>query len=295
MLNLYKYRKEIGVTILLIFCALLLVGTSPYPSTCNNHTQCQEASHQERPKEDCSTLDIIVFRDTFAFIGRNVNDISAGISALATIAIAGFTATLWLTSREQGRLTQRAIEISDKGLTIAQWPHFYIDEQRFTTPISRPHPSATVQFTYRAAIHGQSPAMIRAVYGEIVFDTRVPVTPQRRKHWRVTHGVQRDGFGLEQTIFWEGEDIITTPQERAAARAAGKWLYAIGCIIYDDLFGNQYEFEFCYRGALGGGWGIRDGGQAYNYHRLRDDTERAQTDALQTVPPIEPPEPSPPC
>jgi hypothetical protein len=220
-----------------------------------------------------------------------IQAISAIFSAIVAIA-------LWLLTRNQVKILNRQTGIMDRqaslteqALTIAQWPYYYIDQQRFITPISQPAASTVVQFTYRATVHGASPAMIRAVYGQLIFDKSVPASPPRKVIWRVSHGVQQAGFVLDETIRWEGSEIIFSPQERATARAAGKWLYAIGCIVYDDLFGNQHEFCFCYRGAIGGGWGMRAGGDAYNYHRLRSDDERVEIDSLAIPRPNEPSEP----
>ena len=281
-------RKRIFLIVLIWFAVFAAIDrASLFFPPCGLH-QGQENSENGGPdKYYCANREGLVWAG-FEAISEWGPEVW---TALATVAVAGFTLTLCLTSREQGILTNRAIEISRQGLTIAQWPFYYIDEQRFFTPISRPTPAACVQFSYKATIHGASPAMVRAIYGELIFDTTVPPIPPIKRTWRVAHGLHKFGFGLDQTIAWDGGDIITTPQDRAKARAAGKWLFAIGCIVYDDLFGNQHEFAFCYRGALGGGWGIRAGGEAYNYHRLRSDSERAQTDALAIPPPIEPPEP----
>lgn len=46
--------------------------------------------------------------------GVVIDENGATLTALATIAIAGFTLTLWLATTEQGRLTQQAIRLSDR-------------------------------------------------------------------------------------------------------------------------------------------------------------------------------------
>jgi hypothetical protein len=219
-------------------------------------------------------------------------------TAYYALWVAGFTGILAYVGVVQGLLisrqigqTDRALDISDRALTIAQWPRFYIEAQRFVTPISRPDPSVVVQFHYTPVVNGTSPAMIRAVYGELIFDRTVPIRPPEKKLWKVIHGVQKDGFGNPLMISWDGENILSTQADRVTARKLNMWIYAIGCIVFDDLFGNQHEFSFCYKGAIGGGWGIRAGGDNYNYHRRRSDAERAEIDSLSAPPPNEAPEP----
>ncbi|MDR3462135.1 MAG: hypothetical protein P4L76_07465 [Beijerinckiaceae bacterium] len=212
------------------------------------------------------------------------------VAAIATVFIAGFTYTLRKTSLEQSQLTRQALDISDRALTISQWPRFYVDEQRFITPVSRPTPSVLPQFEYRSVFYGDSPAFVRAVYGELIFDKSIPSKPPLKKAWRIVHGIQTKGFGLPDSIVWDGDEVVTTPEACAKARHEGKWFYAIGCIVFDDLFGNQHEFGFCYRGAIGGGWGMRAGGKPYNYQRLRNEDERAEMDSLGPPKPNEPPE-----
>jgi hypothetical protein len=213
---------------------------------------------------------------------------------LVAVVVAAFTFTLRRTSIEQGKLTRRSIDIAEQSMTIGQWPFLYIKDQRFMTPFSRPSASHCPQFEFSVLMYGQSPAIIRATSLALFFDTQIPRDAMRGRGWRWTSGVMHPTESTQLSISWEGPEIIATVQDRAKARAAGKWFYAVGRIVYDDLFGNQHEFGFCYQGAIGGGWGARAGGRTYNYGRLRTEEERAEIDLLETPRPNEPPEPTPP-
>jgi hypothetical protein len=44
--------------------------------------------------------------------------------------------------------------------------------------------------------------------------------------------------------------------------------------VFDDIFGHQHEFGFCYNAPTRGGMGNPHGGAAYNYRRIRSPNER---------------------
>ncbi len=273
-----KYLGLIAALIIVIV-AFIFVENAAAPSfhKCISYVVQEQAA--DRADQQSSIVPDVISRQSICTI-QLIDKHNGFFGLLVAVAIACFTYTLRKTSIEQGKLTERAIEISDRALTIAQWPYLYITAQNFVTPATRPAPSSNPQFQYTVTVHGESPAIIRAVYEELVLQKSTPVKPLRKSGWRFAHDTKSKGEGWKGSMYWTGGEVISSPQEMHQARVAGKQYYAIGCIIYDDLFGNQHEFGFCYRGTLGGGLGARAGGRAYNYQRLRGETERADIDAL---------------
>ena len=105
-------RRALGIFLLVCVVALCL-GSSSYFLPCSNegYSQQKNSSAEQRAKENCTSLDYIVARSVVSFAGTYPNEISAGITALATAIVAWFTATIWLINRSQlihGRQVERA-------------------------------------------------------------------------------------------------------------------------------------------------------------------------------------------
>jgi hypothetical protein len=99
---------------LLLFIAgfLYLVGSSPSFQECIGHAQSQ--ANNQTLQEGVSNF-LIVIGGTRRCLETN----QAGIGALATIAIAFFTGTLWWSTSYQGRLTQEALVVDKRAFVFA--------------------------------------------------------------------------------------------------------------------------------------------------------------------------------
>jgi len=95
-------RRSLGVALLIGIVALCF-GSSSYFLPCGDerYGQQHEATSQQRAEESCPSLDYVVAESVVSFAGNYPNEISAGITALATIIVAWFTATIWLINRSQ--------------------------------------------------------------------------------------------------------------------------------------------------------------------------------------------------
>jgi len=186
---------------------------------------------------------------------------------IVAFVIACFTYTLRQTSIDQGRQTKRSLRIAEDSLTIAKWPYLYIKSPVFITPLGGSSASDPPVFEYWMVVFGESPAFIRRLYQKLVFSIDVPApADEREPNWETPDWFIKQGDGWERQI----TPIDMSDGARTAWRSsqsANKKYYFVGCVIYDDVFGNQHELGFCYWAPRAGGPGIKCGGAKYNYSR----------------------------
>jgi hypothetical protein len=99
----------LALVILLWFVALILFLGPIY------QLQCEGCAYNESYQERLTSLDCLfigLFVGALKWVGRNSAEISAAITATATIAIAFFTETLWRATTQQGELTRESINLA---------------------------------------------------------------------------------------------------------------------------------------------------------------------------------------
>ncbi len=186
---------------------------------------------------------------------------------IVAFVIACFTYTLRQASIDQGRQTERSLRISEDSLTIAKWPYLYIKDPVFITPLGGSRASSPPVFEYWMVVFGESPAVIRRLYQKLAFSVDIPTAADEREHnWETPDWFIKQGDGWQR----QASPIDMSDGARAAwssPQSANKKYYFVGCVIYDDVFGNQHELGFCYWAPRAGGAGIKCGGTEYNYSR----------------------------
>jgi hypothetical protein len=172
---------------------------------------------------------------------------------------------------DQSTLIARQAEISERGLTITQWPYAYVSSHEFVTPIQISKDANPPTVDYTISFYGVSPAIIRAVYEDFIIAPELPKVPDKdQRGWFRPDQIRNPGKDV-----WSHRIIYDGSKDDYTGMKTNKYLYFfIGRIIYDDLFGNQHLVGFCYQAVRGGGFGRIYGGATYNYRRLQKDEER---------------------
>jgi hypothetical protein len=114
----------------LVLAALGLIGT--FSSSYQKCTSDEERNHSQNKQSNLdenisSAIQIPVF---WLCEGKFIDENNGTLTALATIAIAAFTLTLWRATTEQGRLTREAIELGNREFAATHRPRFQIRFER---------------------------------------------------------------------------------------------------------------------------------------------------------------------
>jgi hypothetical protein len=107
-------RRLSGTALLIIAAIFLLFIISLF--TPFYHEVCEK--NQYTGHNDCATYHIAVA--WVVYIGKYGNEYGVFASAIATMAIAVFTGTLWRATTEQGRLTRQSIEVANKSIKLGR-------------------------------------------------------------------------------------------------------------------------------------------------------------------------------
>jgi hypothetical protein len=81
--------------------------------------------------------------------------------------------------------------------------------------------------------------------------------------------------------FFRAANLLPTDKQKQliwrSENPGNSWkLYLLGCVYYEDVFGNVHEMRFCYECIVNGGGGKRVGGAKYNYTKTHDTREILQ-------------------
>lgn len=201
-------------------------------------------------------------------IGELFSYYSAIIIALATVAIAFFTYTLWratsglfMVAKEQSRDMKNSIEIAQQAAIAAQQSAKAAEKSANALPamerayifveVRRKNPKARLTINFNAFCevvirnYGKTPARIR--YVERFANVFYGVTPEI--------DINRTGImpQIERIIISGGEEIIDVD---TAAISAEKWddavknpdarLLCYGLIQYEDIFGENHNTGWCW-------------------------------------------------
>lgn len=169
---------------------------------------------------------------------------------------------------------RRTTELAEDAMTIAKWPYLYVKNPEFITPLGGSRASQPPVVEYWMVVFGESHAVIRRLYQKLVFSENIPppASPDEAE-WETS-----DHF-IKQTQGWERQVVVSDISDAAcdswrSPQSTRKKYYFVGCVIYDDVFGNQHELAFCYWAPRAGGAGFKYGGSKYNYHRRRREDDR---------------------
>jgi hypothetical protein len=166
-----------------------------------------------------------------------------GITALATLAIAAFTGTLWFATSQQVRLTKEALIADKRAFVYATGPF-----QLFELDVASGHHNWRFRPQWNNS--GDTPTKNMAMYTEcMVRNAPLPAGFDFDSH---AHGI---GHGMipPKSFFYGGlaptyPQAAITPQDILDAQAGRKFIYLWGWIKYYDVFPStrQHVTRFCW-------------------------------------------------
>jgi hypothetical protein len=185
-----------------------------------------------------------------------------GLLWLTTAFLAGYTAKLWTA-------TKTLVEGANNAEAAYLLPHITRHAGFFDTSIS-----GGPEFHYGFKNHGKTIAIIRRWRDRTVFEKSLPPRLVFEEPWssRPPQYIPIPAEGM-------GGDVFTqVPEEMAALDVLsrlgndGQWLYILGEVEYEDIFGVVRVQGYCLRimsvERTGGCRSWIDGGSTYNYRTL---------------------------
>jgi hypothetical protein len=139
-------------------------------------------------------------------------------------------------------------------------------------PILSPAPPPAA--TYTLEFHGKTPARLRAVYDRLFFGGAPPPPAEIELDAAFPNTIQRDGSVREDYAQMALASAQSMEEEIVERTSSTRCYFLIAKVVFDDIFGQQHEFGFCYNALMRGGVGNTHGGTAYNYRRIRSPNER---------------------
>jgi hypothetical protein len=208
------------------------------------------ARNQETYYTDYDKPQFFEIAHTF-FICEGVSGDANGelLTALATIAVAAFTLTLWLTSAEQARLTRESISLAQSEFNATHRPEIVIHSVQFVNQQHPPHdnPVVCVGALVTFFNKGTSDAFITARTG-IIGSFPTPLTFNINPG--PIDGAQRERVGSGSPGYFFVDSRLPKDQARAITNAPvgatwdGARVFCLGVITYADKDGNQRHTGF---------------------------------------------------
>ena len=232
-----------GACFVFALAALALIGTfSPsYQKCAADHERTQAQNEQpDLHKHVAGRVHIPLF---WLCEGAFIDENNGTLGALATIAIAAFTLTLWRATTEHGRLTREVLDLARDEFNATHRPRLRVyafEVADRDLPHDRP---ITVLFQVRNV--GETNARLIKLEGCIRIEAR------RDRH--LEPGIPfRDIKDLDITLVsgereaFQIEDGTTATEENATSIYANQTpILCIGRITYEDGSGNKRETGFC--------------------------------------------------
>ena len=229
---------------------------SPLVIQGNITTKATEKSESERQQED---IKIEIERSLAKYTG-----ITAGVTGAlvaVTAVLAAFTYFLW-------KSTGKLVEGANNAEAAYILPHITRHSGFFEGPPLFPRPR--IQYGFKN--HGKTLAIIRR-WRDVTTDM-LPPNPIFKEPWerRQVHYIPVIGEELAGEVWAQIPDGMSA-EKALAFMNEGRWLYIVGEVEYEDIFGVVRIQGYCLRimDVTPKGWRVwRDGGLAYNYRRKVD-------------------------
>ena len=196
--------------------------------------------------------------------GRFADEHGSGITALATIIIAGFTGTLWIATSRQAKLTKIAADAALKSAKVSEsalvelerpfifWFGIKHDVDIYLAPRTGWDPETSgPHFNLVLVNHGRTPANIDSAMA--VFEVRADEPVNFEQQREAPAGVNPESA----EIIIGPNSKFTFPEMRcrhnflhdhaARIRQGTAHLYCYGWLSYLDIFGNRHPTVFCRR------------------------------------------------
>jgi hypothetical protein len=215
--------------------------SSPFFQTCISDQQQAETDASSKNKPPGYNT---VFTSYIACSGRFIEGHGIGITALATIVIAAFTATLWIATRQQGDLTFESLKLAREEFIASHRPRIELHSLKISHRSDETEP-APIEFRYVNS--GDSVGHVKQVGTRLVyqredmlqsdldFDVREISPPMKIKSGEFGFGLTRD-----KSI---PDLILSTP---VSVTDYIKF-FCVAYIVYTDDLGTIRQTGFCRR------------------------------------------------
>jgi len=107
-------------------------------------------------------------------IGKGLNWIAPALGAIATIAVAIFTRTLWLSSEKMWEVTKKSVDISERSLTELERPYLFILDYNWLLKKRAEANGIKSGLIYSVMNGGKLPAFVRNVKFGLRFGQSIP-------------------------------------------------------------------------------------------------------------------------
>lgn len=197
---------------------------------------------------------------------------------LLVIFTLGLVYVGYLTDRTHDRqreIMARQAEIQARAMTITEEPKLILSSLKFLTPFG--DECAGIAAEYGILIAGKTKPDLVAYFHEIYLAEFLPRQPDQNQGWNFVSALDREAVYISETVRNVDElseaDVDFLKYGRGA-HSDKRQLFLVARWVYNDIFGNQHEYGFCYRGGRKGGPGLPYGGAVYNYRRIRKPEEQ---------------------
>lgn len=247
MLKLLRQRLRRA----LVLCALALILGDEIVSWSftTRHFPSHPGENNKQAAENYCSVDVtFVWCETRAVLDWVGDD--DHLTAIATVFIAAFTATLWWSTRRQAQLTRDAIKLAREEFVSTHRPKITVRDFRweFDNPGSVANNSYRAQFIYLNA--GDFTARIEEVGTQIIWsmlhtpggEPRLPQVPNfNRQQMTLMMEAGEERVGHTATRFsFDGSPY-------AAVKDGAADIYCVGHIIYSDDRNVVRKTGFCRR------------------------------------------------
>ncbi len=173
----------------------------------------------------------------------------------------------WILYRQVTVMRQQA-EISRRQMTIAEEPVLFAQNFAFNNVVGSENGPLRPNATYDLRAIGKTPAVLRARYRRFEIADSLPRAPDRSLAWDPVYTVLDGSTTYHDAVLAEdGSDIVEARRRRM------QW-FVVAVWVYEDVWGQQHDYAFCFHSGLRGDASMPYGGDAYNYRRLRKAEDR---------------------
>jgi hypothetical protein len=172
-------------------------------------------------------------------------------------------------SDRQHKIMVRQADIAERAMTRPDEPYVLVQSHEFLQPTRARSAAWPPTAFYAIIFHGKTPATLRGIYDRLLFCETLPPPGEVEFDSAFPNTIHRDSSIKEDHADMTLDAARTMEDEIFERSDTTKSYFLVGRIVYDDIFGQQHEFGYCYNASAHGGIGNPHGGAAYNYRRIR--------------------------
>ena len=266
---------SIGLTIVVVAGLVLIDQFSLLVAPCalpNNDSYNQESGHYEK----CA----VYYGFVRAGIELMLQFPAEAWTALATVAIAAFTWTLWRSNEKMWGVTLGALKVTQHAERARLF--FSVANTGLILDGLEVYPTDKGILNCAFANVGRTPAILIEHFSQVAFETRrgnFPAVVGTETNAQGVAGVQRTTFPIGFIIAAEKDYVFTENTTAMPLNFGDQWhafadagergnMFLLGYIRYEDVFGTRYIKGYCALfDRIGGERFVLMGGERYNYER----------------------------